>query len=266
MIYQRGESSSDDFYAMMSSSFYPELIIGRYPVRNTNELNNMLSNYREYNQNPQGGWWRNSMVMLGDDLYNGSLDHYENIHTRQVELAGNVVHPSIQVDKIFAWEYDYDEYQNKPQARDDMLAAVNEGRLVWYYIGHGSFDSLGSEDFFNGATDMGRFNNANHLPLFMAASCKVSQFDHWGFESLGQKVVMLNNLGAIASFSATRLSSPYSNAPMGEKILDNLANKRNYLGYSIMAAKLASQTDDNDHVYVLLGDPTLRIIPPHGTA
>ncbi|HPN39967.1 MAG TPA: type IX secretion system sortase PorU [Candidatus Cloacimonadota bacterium] len=262
MIYQRGESSSDDFYAMMSSSFYPELIIGRYPVRNTNELNNMLSNYREYNQNPQGGWWRNSMVMLGDDLYNGSLVHYENIHTRQVELAGNVVHPSIQVDKIFAWEYDYDEYQNKPQARDDMLAAVNEGRLVWYYIGHGSFDSLGSEDFFNGATDMGRFNNANHLPLFMAASCKVSQFDHWGFESLGQKVVMLNNLGAIASFSATRLSSPYSNAPMGEKILDNLANKRNYLGYSIMAAKLASQTDDNDHVYVLLGDPTLRIIPP----
>jgi len=143
-----------------------------------------------------------------------------------------------------------------------MLAAVNEGRLVWYYIGPGSFDSLGSEDYFNGATDMGRFSNHDHLPFFIAASCKVSQFDHWGFESLGQKLVMLDNLGAIASLSATRLSSPYSNAPLMEKVLDNLANKRNYLGYSIMAAKLANQSDDNDHYYVLLGDPTLRVIPP----
>ena len=262
MIYQRGESTSDDYFAMMNSSFFPELVIGRYPVKNTNELNNMLSNYRNYHQNLQGGWWRNSMVLLGDDLFNGSMTNYENLHTRQTESAGNVVHPSIQVDKIFAWEYEYDEYQNKPQARNDMLAAVNEGRLVWYYIGHGSYDSLGSEDYFNGATDMGRLANPNRLPFFIAASCKVSQFDYWGFESLGQKLVYLDNLGAIASLSATRLSSPYSNAPLMEKVLDQLANKRNYLGYSIMAAKLASQTDENDHYYVLLGDPTLRVIPP----
>lgn len=262
MVYQRGLTTSDDFFAMINSSYYPELIVGRYPVRNATELNNMLSNYRNYVENPSSGWWRNSMVFLGDDLYNGSQTYYENYHTRQVQESAVSIHPSIQVDKIFGWEYDYDEYQNKPGARDDMIAMINEGRLVWYYIGHGNFDSLGSEDYFNGASDIGRFANPDHLPLFMAASCKISQFDHWGFESLGQKTVLLNNLGAIASLSATRMSGPTSNVGLMKKILNNMINNRNYLGASIMAGKIASNTDDNDHFYVLLGDPTLRVIPP----
>ncbi|NLK50746.1 MAG: type IX secretion system sortase PorU [Candidatus Cloacimonetes bacterium] len=262
MAFQIGETTSDDFFAMMSSSSYPELVIGRYPVRTASELDNMLSNYRNYVQNPQGGWWRNSMVFLGDDLYNGSQTDYETIHTQQAESAANSVNPSIHTDRIFAWEYEYDEYQNKPGARDDMVAAINDGRLVWYYVGHGNADSIGSEDYFNGATDMGRFNNPDRLPFFMVPSCKVSQFDHWGFDSLGQKVVMLNNLGAIASLGATRMSNAYSNHDLMLKVLDNLANKRNYLGYSIMAGKLGTTALSNNSYYVLLGDPTLRVIPP----
>lgn len=263
IVYQRTQLSSDDYFVMMTSSLYPELSVGRYPVRSSNELNNMISNFERYTRYDTGGWWRNSMVFLGDDLFNGSATSYENIHTRQVESAEKKVHPSVLVDKIFAWEYEYDEFQNKPAAREDMLSAINDGRLVWYYIGHGSFDKMGAEDYFNGATDMGRFTNANRLNFMMSASCKISQYDYWGFESLGQKLVMMNNLGSIASYSATRLSAPYSNGPMMEFLLDNLANKRNPLGLSIMSAKISyTQSNDNDAVYVLLGDPTLRVTPP----
>ncbi len=263
IVYQRSMISSDDYFVMLTQSAYPELAVGRWPVSNATELANMLSNWQNYVREPQSGWWRNSALVLGDDLFNGSSTAYENIHTRQTENAGNVIHPSLLTDKIFAWEYEYDEFQNKPEARDDMFAAINEGRLIWYYIGHGQFDKLGAEDYFNGASDMGRFNNPNKLPLFMAASCKVSHFDYWGFESLGQKTVLMNNLGAIASYSATRVSAPYSNAPMMEFLLDNLTNGRNSLGQSIMMAKIQhTQSNDNDATYVLLGDPLLRVVPP----
>ena len=263
MVYQRSLTASDDYYVMLTQSAYPELAIGRYPVTNANELNNMMSNLQNYVRNPQGGWWRNSMVFLGDDLFNGSSNSYENIHTRQTQEAADVVHPSILVDKIFAWEYEYDEFQNKPGARDDMVSAINDGRLVWYYIGHGSYDKLGAEDYFNGASDMGRFNNPRKLPFFMAASCKVSHFDYWTFESLGQKTVLLDNRGAIASYSATRISAPYNNAPMMQFVLQNLANGRNPVGYSIMRAKTQyTQSNENDATYVLLGDPLLKIVPP----
>ncbi|MGC9362436.1 MAG: C25 family cysteine peptidase, partial [Candidatus Syntrophosphaera sp.] len=264
MVYQRNNTiASDDYFVMLTQAAHPELAVGRYPVSSEAELDNMLSNFQNYTRDPQGGWWRNWMVFLGDDLFNGSSSAYENIHTRQTQDAADVVHPSVLVDKIFAWEYEYDEFQNKPDARDDMMSAINDGRLVWYYIGHGSFDKLGAEDYFNGASDMGRFDNPNKLPLFMAASCKVSHFDYWGFESLGQKTVLLNNLGAIASYSATRVSAPYNNAPMMQFVLEGLANGRNPIGYSIMSAKiLYTQSNDNDATYVLLGDPLLRIVPP----
>jgi len=263
MAYQRNQIASDDYFVMISNSFYPEVAIGRYPVRNSNELNNMLSNFQRYTAERQPGWWRNSMVFLGDDLFNGSQTSYENLHTQQTQSAAAVVNPSILVDKIFAWEYEYDEFQNKPGARDDMIAAINEGRLVWYYIGHGSYDKLGAEDYFNGASDMGRFANPDKLPFFMAASCKVTHFDYWGFDSLGQKVVLLNNLGAIASYSASRMSAPYNNAPMMELLLKSLANQRNPVGYAIMDAKIQyTGSNDNDATYILMGDPLLRIIPP----
>lgn len=263
MVFQRNENVSDDYYAMLTQSAYPEVAIGRYPVRNTNELNNMLSNFQRYNEAPVGGWWRNSMVFLGDDLFNGSTGSYENVHTRDTENAADRVHRSVLVDKIFAWLYEYDEFQNKPGARDDMMAAINDGRLVWYYIGHGAYDKLGAEDYFNGASDMGRFNNAGKLPLFMAASCSVSHFDYWGYDSLGQKVVLLDNLGAIASFAATRNSDPYANAPMMENLLSSLSIGRNPIGSAIMQAKFQyTGSPENDATYVLLGDPLLRIIPP----
>ncbi|MCB5246886.1 MAG: C25 family cysteine peptidase, partial [Candidatus Cloacimonetes bacterium] len=263
IVYQRNVITSDDYLVMLTQSSHPELAVGRYPVSTATELGNMLTNFQNYVREPQGGWWRNSTVLLGDDLFNGSSTAYENIHTRQTESAGNVIHPSVLTDKIFAWEYEYDEFQNKPEARDDMFAAINEGRLIWYYIGHGQFDKLGAEDYFNGASDMGRFNNPNKLPLFLAASCKVSHFDYWGFESLGQQTVLMNNLGAIASYSATRISAPYSNAPMMEFLLGNLTNGRNPLGRSILMAKIQhTQSNDNDATYVLLGDPLLNVVPP----
>ena len=263
ITYQRNLIASDDYFVMLTQAAYPELAVGRYPVTNENELAVMLSNFENYTRNPQGGWWRNSTIILGDDLYNGSSNAYESIHTQQAQHAGTVIHPSMLTDKIFAWEYPYDQFQNKPEARDDMFKAINDGRLLWYYLGHGSYDKLGSEDYFNGAADMGRFNNPNKLPFFMAASCSVSHFDYWGFESLGQKTVLMNNLGAIASYSATRLSGPTSNAAMMKNVLKNITHERYPLGKSIMLAKIAyTENNDNDAVYVLMGDPHLRVIPP----
>jgi hypothetical protein len=76
----------------------------------------MLQNWTNYTANPTPGWWRNSIVVLGDDLNNGSSTN-EYLHTQQTEEAANVVNPSILSDRIFALEYEYDEFQNKPRAR-----------------------------------------------------------------------------------------------------------------------------------------------------
>ncbi|MBP7310639.1 MAG: type IX secretion system sortase PorU, partial [Candidatus Cloacimonetes bacterium] len=262
ITFQIGTTSTDDFYGMLNSDQYPELAIGRYPVKNEAELAIMIDKFTSYTADPEPGWWRNSMVFVGDDLNNGDTT-YEYYHTQQTQEAAAVLNPSLLIQKIFAVEYEYDEFQNKPAVRNDMFTAINDGRLVWYYVGHGSYDKLGAEDFLNGATDMGRFANSDKLPFFFASSCSVSHYDNWGYESLGQKVVLLENRGAIASYAATRISFPGNNHAMAMLVLKSLANNRNSLGYAIMDGKINyTAGNSNDAVYILFGDPVIRVVPP----
>jgi hypothetical protein len=46
---------------MLTSLSHPEIAIGRYPVSNTNELNTMLRNLRNYTQKP--------MPVYGETMY-----------------------------------------------------------------------------------------------------------------------------------------------------------------------------------------------------
>lgn len=263
ILFQRNSDVSDDWFGMLTTTSYPEIAVGRYPVRNQSELNIMINNFISYAQNPQPGLWQNSLVFLADDLYNGPNSPYEDIHTEDMNGAAQLMNKSVLIDKVFAWDYPYDEFQNKPGARDAMFSALNEGRLIWYYIGHGSYDKLGAEDYMNGATDMGRFTNVGKQSFFIAASCKVANFDYWGFDSLAQKVVLKNNTASIASWAATRITYPTLNDDLMKLALDRMVNKRNPVGLAIMNAKFSYTLDSaNELVYVLLGDPLLHIVPP----
>lgn len=266
MIYQHPTNPlanvSDDYFAMITSNTYPEVAVGRYPVSNTSELNNMLNNFRRYTQNPKPGLWRNSMVFLADDFINGP-NTYEYVHTFDMQELALLMNPAVYNAKIFAEEYDYDQFLNKPKVRDELFTQINLGKLIFYYVGHGSFDALGMQNYFTGATDMGRFQNPDMLPLFVAASCEVSAFDHWAYESLGQKSVLSDNRGAIASVGATRKSYSVPNQALMIPFMANMVNKRNPLGYSLINAKLRyTQSGINDEMYVIMGDPNLHIVPP----
>lgn len=264
MIYQHPFKSitSDDYLAMLTNDRNPEIIIGRYPAKDLNELSIMISNFREYTQNPTPGLWRNHILFLADDTVNGPNSN-EWIHSVDMQNLSSLIHPSVQNTKIFAEEYDYDEFLNKPAVRNDFFDAINDGRLLWYYIGHGSFDKLGMQNYLSASTDMHRFQNSNKLGLFIAASCEVSWFDYWAFDSLGQKTVLMNGVGAIASVGATRKSFPMPNNSLMRIFVPNITNERYPLGYALNDAKIRyTSSPDNNAMYVILGDPNLEIVPP----
>ncbi|MDD3535155.1 MAG: type IX secretion system sortase PorU [Candidatus Cloacimonetes bacterium] len=252
---------SDDYYGMLSSLFHPDIAIGRYPVSNVNELSTMIQNLKRYVQNPLPGMWRNSMLSLADDYINGNTT-YEFLHTRYLEELSQLLSPALLHEKIFGEEWEYDQFLNKPKVRDEMFRHINLGKLIWYYVGHGAFDSLGQENYYTGSLDMDRFQNPDMMPLFIAATCSASAYDHWAYQSLGEKSVLLNNRGAIASVSATTDSYGGPNQSLMKHFLRNIVNNYLPIGAALTLAKTRFHGEKNNDTYCILGDPNLYVIPP----
>lgn len=264
MIFQHSSNdiTSDDYFGMLTNLNHPEIAIGRYPVSNLTELNTMMDNFRRYTQTPKPGLWKNSLLLLADDNVNGT-NTMDWQHTRDMQALSNMINPAVFTHKIFAADYDTDEFLNKPRVRDAMFEEINAGKVIWYYIGHGSFDTLSMQNYYTGSTDMGMFKNPDMLPLFVAASCDVSSFDHWAYESLGQKSVLLKNAGAIASVASTRKSFPDPNHGLMSFFIPNLTNSHLPLGAALTKAKTSyTASTNNDAMYIVLGDPNIYTCPP----
>lgn len=264
MIFQDNSNgiTSDDFFGMLTNITHPEIAIGRYPVSNDSELTTMIDNLRNYTQDPLPGLWRNDVLLLADDELEGDLTADWG-HTVDMEALSQMLNPSINQIKIFAAEYESDEFLNKPRVRDEVVDHINDGVLIWFYVGHGAFDSLSMQNYFTGSVDLGRFDNPDQQILFITAACEVSLFDHWAYDSLGQKVVLLENAGAIASVGSTRKSFAGPNQELMTIFMPNMINSRMPLGLALTDAKIRhTGSAANDSYYVIFGDPNLHIVPP----
>jgi Peptidase family C25/Propeptide_C25 len=262
---------SDDNFSIFSP-YDPQLAMGRLPAQNEADMNYLIDRTRTYIETPTPGFWRNKIVILPDDEnksggYEGLL--LNNIsglnHSQIAQYTGELLNPEIYIDKVMAIEYGFDEFQNKPEARNAMLESVNEGCLIWYYIGHGNEDVLGDEDYFRGSVHMNLIDNLEHLPLFIAASCDVGRFDEVAYDCIAEKLLFYEDGGSIISIAATRSCDGTANTNLMKKYLTNSMNlmPRKTAGWSLFNAKLTSAAGiGNSKQYHILGDPFMYVNPP----
>ena len=257
-------NESDDNFVDFYTSNHPEMSVGRIPAQNSSEANFYLERTQKYVTEPTPGFWKNRVMIVADDEYKGSTYESGNFnHSLQAQQAEDIINRNVIVDKIMALEYEFDEYNNKPGVVEETLARLKEGRLIWYYIGHGHHDIMGDEQYFRGSLHMQLMDNKEHLPLMIAASCSVGEFDNPSYNSIGDRIIFLENGGAISSIAATRGCTPVSNTNLIKYFLEEAVNRRYRLGISLLSAKLNSDASySNSRYYHILGNPTLSINPP----
>ncbi len=261
MIFHKGSNTSDDFFVDLTGNDLPDVAIGRITGQNVREMDIIIEKIHNYRQEPTFGLWRNTTLIVADDEFTTSHAN-EAIHSIQAQSVSRMLPPAVITDKLFGIEYPFDAFGNKPTAREDIIDRVNEGRLVWYYIGHGSYDLMGHESYFR-ATDINSLNNIDKLPLFIAASCDVGKYDYFAYNSLSERLLAYPYGGSIASLAATGLSSPTPNASLMESFLTSVINDYQAPGISLVNAKHRYHNQSfNNRRYSYLGDPLLRINPP----
>ena len=259
---------SDDEFVELDEDNYPDIPIGRFPAQHIGQIEHIVNNNIQYITNPNFGWWQNRMLIVADDEHkNGGLEgcSYEHgmNHTARAQDTAELLSDAVWVDRVLGIEYEMNASGHKPEATHDIIEKVNEGKLIWHYIGHGYEDVLGDEEYFRASSHLQLLQNIDFLPLFTAASCYVGNYITLEFDCMAEKFVTYESGGAIAAIAARAACSGTFNNELFYHFYQNIINEYQNLGSALLDAKLNSEAPYmNSRQYNILGDPLLFVNPP----
>jgi gingipain R len=160
---------SDPSYSLMTADWYPDLFVGRFSAQTVAHVDTQVQRTIEYeNQEhsiPAGGW--NTWGVGVASSEGAGIGHYGEGDWQHADLMRNELLDMgfTKVDKIY-----------EPSANKGMITnALNEGRRILNYTGHGSSTSWGTTGFNN--NDVNALTNVGMLPVICSVACVNGQFD-----------------------------------------------------------------------------------------
>lgn len=241
------------------------IAVGRIPAANIADARTAVDKIEQYLNSMPRKAWKNRMVFLADDAGEG-------VHVNQTETlwrnlqrqeAGNrFIYDKIYIDAYERIDGGY------PLGRTELYRTLNEGVLLWTYVGHGNPSSLTGDKMVM-PTDISSLY-LRQYPIFYAATCEFLRWD--GDDYSGAEIMhFMADGGTIASICSTRLALISNNGNLTARIGDMFTQTDSDgrflpLGEIFRRAKNNLDNEDNKLRYVLMGDPALRPAAPEAVA
>ncbi|MBT3608212.1 MAG: hypothetical protein HN515_08185, partial [Candidatus Marinimicrobia bacterium] len=256
-------SPADPSYGFVAGSdYYPEIIIGRFSAEDTSHVETMINRTIEYEMDPDptADWYKKGSGFAsdqgpGDD---GELD-YEHLDNIRDDLLGFTY---VEVDQIY----------DPSGTVEDGEVALNEGRSIVNYTGHGSNGSWGNGCPLN-QTDVNGLVNMGMYPFIWSVACVNGEF-HIGtcFAETWLRATGTNGVptGAIAVLMSTvnqSWSPPMDGQDeMNDILVESYENniKRTYGGLSMngvmhMADSYGTAGAEEILYWTIFGDPSVVV-------
>jgi hypothetical protein len=264
---------SDDFFGLMDdhegefkTNELLDLSVGRLPVMNEEEAQDIVDKIRDYytQQNELNNFrddWYQRIHFVADDG-----DSYE--HMRQSEQLSVLVDSSLShlnISKTFLDAFTEVNTTVKPQvegAENSIKNAFDEGQLIINYTGHGGEYGWAGERVLTIA-GIHQLNN-EHYPVVVTASCEFARFDTPKGKSAGEFLLLEKGGGAIGLMTTVRLVFSIPNFRLNTSFYKTLAEysksgKDMFLGEIFKDTKVSNNGGTNDRNFTLLGDPALKL-------
>lgn len=278
--------TSDDFFGMlddlesMDASDLIDVGIGRFPVQTEEDAKSIvdkIEHYMNYGSklfsgigcdsdgfSSTFGDWRTRSVLIADDQ---NFDKF----VLDCEAISNLVeleHNEMNTSKIYLDAYQQVSTsggQRYPDVEEAINQMINQGALVFNYVGHGGETGLALERIIT-IPQINEWTNINKLPLFISATCEFSRFDDPGRTSAGELMLLAPNGGAVAMLTTTRLVYISTNSTLVKNLYSLIYDEKNGESYTmgeiIRLTKNLTAGDNNMRNFTLLGDPALRLGKP----
>lgn len=240
-----------------------DVAVGRLPVRNLEQARIIVDKIEQYLLDDNAGTWKTRYCMMADEdpktaIYN---DHMEDAERVISTVTG--VNPNFFVEKLY-WDV-FPRVSSSTGVRYPVITErikelAAEGVLMFNYFGHGRADALSHELVWT-ISDMGTLTTTRPT-LWVTAGCDISPIDLPG-DNMGEVGLFNEKGGAVAFLGTTRATFGSLSMPLdvafskylfkGETMGEALRLAKNETGYS---------GNINNHHFVLLGDPALKLPLP----
>ena len=261
-----GKTDSNGRYQINDETL--DVGVGRLPVSTVQEAKEAVDKIIAYSNNRYQGGWKSRLCFLSDDdkpgdSYNAHVRHNDQL-VNSLEQAG---HKEYAMQKIYLPAYKQTSSASGtdyPDTKKEFLESLKQGVLMVNYAGHGNTSSLTHENMMTSA--IASQLSMRYLPVWVTASCDVGRWDN-DEVSLGERLTLNPNGGAIAMFTTVRIVYAHQNLILNQAIIDNLFNRfedgsRYRLGDVLRAAKRSLGRDYNKLNFCLMGDPSLTMAYP----
>ena len=291
MLVRERSYTSDDYFALLGdgeglwawdrgqsagtvSAERVDLGVGRFPVQNAAEANLLVDKVLRYSAPEARGDWRTRVTFLADDQYPNAFD--TDLHVQNADAVARRVDdesPEVTVQKVYMPSYpevgNVAGRRRRPDATDASRRAIEEGTLVWNYMGHGGPNGLADEGLFTREV-MQSLDNPDRLPIFVTATCSFGKYDMVDRQSLAEETLLLEGGGAVAMFTTVRVvvtSSGTASLNVGLNIaLTRAMLSRDADGHPKRLGDILAEAKNttagaqfNNRKFNLLGDPAMRI-------
>jgi hypothetical protein len=252
-----GGASDPTYSKVAGSDNYPDIFVGRFSAETVAQVQTQVTRTIDYERNPllAGGTWYpkgtgiGSAAGPGDD---GEMD-WQHIDRIRGEL---ITYGYATVDQIY----------DPGATAATVTAALNDGRTIVNYCGHGSQNAWTTSGF--SSTNVNQLANDHKLPFIFSVACVNGQFD--GGTCFGEAWLRATHNGVPSGAVGAYMSSINQswNPPMAaEDEADRLLVADEARSYGSLCFNGSCQMMDeygSDGVamfntWIVFGDPSLRV-------
>ena len=219
-----GSHASDPSYSYISADNYQDLFVGRFSAQNIADLETQVNRSIEYEKYPQADTdWYHKGTGVASNEGTGDDGEYDWEHMRNIrDDLLNFTYT--EVDEFYDGSHGGADADGNPSS-NMVGAAIDDGRSIVNYVGHGSPTGWSTSGFSN--SDINDLVNDNTLPYVVCVACNNGEFEHYDtcFAEAWMRATNSGEpTGAIAVFASTQSQSWSPPMDAQDEIVDLLVN------------------------------------------